>query len=337
MKCWYDIGGTMTKRLQRRTTAGLGVAAGAGVALLFSLGHAPLAGAQSDSAFTDFLDAVTDQFSVFSENITDNLGVSASADSAIYNEYLSAAPGVSNAAASNGLDEVSGQLNDQVANANAADLSGFQDVLGADLNDVFGNSAVADSSINDVLDAQTNQYTAFSTNVTDNLEASAAGDNAIYTEYLGALPHVSNSADLAGLNEVSGQLNDQLANANATDVSGFQDVLDADNHDVTGFSSVPTDPALSDVLGAQTEQFTAFSNNITGNLLQSGNGDVAIYGDYLGGLANPDVSNAGALDGLDEVSGQLNDQLANANATDLSGFDSVLGADFTNLGDFLGL
>jgi hypothetical protein len=138
------------------------------------------------------------------------------------------------------LDEVSGQLNDQLANANAADLTGFQDVLGADLNDVFGNSTVADSSLDDVLDAQTNQYSAFSTNITDNLEASAAGDNAIYTE-------------------------------------------------------------------------------------------------YLGGLANPDVSNAGALDGLDEVSGQLNDQLANANATDLSGFDSVLGADFTNLGDFLGL
>jgi hypothetical protein len=40
---------------------------------------------------------------------------------------------------------------------------------------------------------------------------------------------------------------------------------------------------------------------------------------------------------LDEVSGQLNDQLANSNATDLNGFEDTLGADFTNLGDFLNL
>jgi hypothetical protein len=113
-------------------------------------------------------------------------------------------------------------------------------------------------------------------------------------------------------------------------------VLDADNN-VADAAPTPTDPVLSDVLGAQTDQFTLFSNNITGNLLQSGNGDVSIYGDYLGGLANPDVSNSAALDGLDEVSGQLNDQLANGNATDLGGFEDTLNADFTNLGDFLGL
>jgi hypothetical protein len=29
--------------------------------------------------------------------------------------------------------------------------------------------------------------------------------------------------------------------------------------------------------------------------------------------------------------------LANSNAIDLDGFDSALGADFTNLGDFLGI
>jgi predicted transglutaminase-like cysteine proteinase len=310
------------------------VAAGAGAALLFSLGNAPVAGAAPDTSLTDFLGAVTDQFGVYSDNITDNMAVSASADSAIYNDYLTAAPGVDNTAALDGLQEVSGQLNDQLTNANTEDFHGFQDVFAADLNDIYGDSAVPDPAVGDVLDAQTNQFAVFSDNITTNLQASAAGDNAIYTEYLGALPNVDNAAALNGLQEVSGQLNDQLSDANATDVSGFSDVLDADNN-VANATPTPTDPALSGVLGAQTDQFTAFSNNITGNVLQAGNGDVGIYGHYLGAL--PNVDNGAALDGLQEVSGQLNDQLSNANAFDLSGFDSVLGADFTNLGDFLGL
>jgi hypothetical protein len=325
----------MTKKLQRRTTAGLGMAAGAGAALLFSLGNAPLAGAQAgDSTLDDFLDAVTTQFGVYSDNITDNLAASTAADSAIYDNYLTALPGVSNTAAANGLDEVSGQLNDQLANANTADLNGFNAVMSADLNDIYGNSAVPDSAVDDVLDAQTNQFAVFSDNITSNLQVSGAADNAVFTEYLGALPNVGNAAALDGLQEVSGQLNDQLANTNANDVSGLQDVLDADNN-VANAAPTPTDPAVSDVLAAQTDQFAAYSHNLTGNLLQVGGGDVGIYGNYLTAL--PDVGNAAALDGLQEVSGQLNDQLANSNATDLGGFDSALDADFTNLADFLAL
>jgi hypothetical protein len=71
-------------------------------------------------------------------------------------------------------------------------------------------------------------------------------------------------------------------------------------------------------------------------LLAAGNGDAGIYTNYLGPLANG-VNNGAALGGLDEVSGQLNDQLSNANAFDLSGFDSVLDSNVTNLGDFLGI
>jgi hypothetical protein len=530
----------MGKKMQRRTTAGLGIAAGAGTALLFSLGNAPLAGAQpDDTAFTDLLSAQTDQFTAFSNNITANLGTSVAGDSAIFSQYLDALPNVGNAAALNGLQEVSGQLNDQLANTNANDLNGFNAVLGAD-SDVFGNlgggtgggvdedatvaaiqaalsnagltdsnfaggglhdAAVAlaaspdtdvlgdavtgpevvsaldaagiaastnipgsgapaatvaadlndaapagtggglsDAAFSDVLGANTDNFTAFSNNLTANLGTSAGADSAIFGQYLGALPSVDNGAALNGLQEVSGQLNDQLANTNANDVNGLQDVLDATNNvatsgnftspadaiqsafvssgdftfgdgvtgsevatalansdldfgsgDITavevvtalansdltadeqadlginfgffvgnpyfdpndvadGITFSPYDvadvlnsetPVASanavpgDVLGAQTDLFTALSNNLTGNLNAVGNGDVAIFGSYLDSL--PNVGNTAALNGLEEVSGQLNDQLANSNAVDVNGFDAVLDQDFTNLGDFLNL
>jgi hypothetical protein len=425
----------MGKKMQRRTTAGLGVAAGAGAAVLFSLGNAPLAGAQPDDTFLqNVLDPQTQQFEAFSSNITDNLGTSVAGDNAIFGEYLGALPNVGNTAALNGLDEVSGQLNDQLANTNANDLNGFQDVLSADHSDAFGGAgfpAVPASSVSDVLNANTDQFTAFSNNLTDNLGISGGADSAIYGDYLGALPNVGNTAALNGLDEVSGQLNDQLANTNANDVNGLVDVLNAGNnvaniggtggvdenasvadiqaalsnagltnsdfsggslHDaavalaanshtdelgdsvnpgslagpdtgvfaalqdagITALGQHPdqaiadalnsasggegtglTDPALSDALAVQTLQFTALSNNLTGNLNAVGNGDVGIFSDYLNAL--PNVGNTAALNGLDEVSGQLNDQLANANATDVAGFGDVLNGDFTNLGDFLNL
>jgi hypothetical protein len=525
----------MGKKLQRRTTAGLGVAAGAGAALLFSLGNAPLAGAQpDDTALTDLLNAQTDQFTAFSNNITNNLGVSTAGDSAIFNDYLTALPTVGNTAALNGLDEVSTQLNDQLANTNANDVNGFNAVLGAD-NDVFGNvggtggvdlnasaaeiqavlsnagltdsdfsggslhdaavalaanshtdelgdsvnpgsaagpgtgvfaalndagitalgdhpnqaiatalnsadvnTGLSDPAFSDVLGANTDQFTAFSNNLTANLGVSAGADSAIFGQYLDAVPDVGNTAALNGLDEVSGQLNDQLANTNANDVNGLQDVLDATNNvatsgnftstadaiqaafagsgdftfgdgvtasevatalansdldfgsgDITAVDVVealassdlsaaeqadlginfgffvgnpyfdPTDvaagitfspfdvadvlnstnpaideTALGDVLGAQTDQFTALSSNLTGNLNAAGLGDVNIFSQYLTAL--PDVGNTAALNGLDEVSTQINDQLANSNAIDVNGFDDLLGTDFTNLGDFLG-
>jgi hypothetical protein len=521
----------MGKKMQRRTTAGLGVAAGAGAALFFSLGNAPLAGAQpDDTAFTDLLSAQTDQFTAFSNNITDNLSTSVAGDSAIFGQYLDALPNVGNAAALNGLQEVSGQLNDQLANTNANDLNGFNAVLDAN-SDVFGNlgggaggtggggavdtadvlaalqaagfsssdfsdgttltdvanalvdsdlnlsagitgpevnqvfdangisfadvssgspaaianavdvadlgggaggGGVSDAAFNDILDAHTDQFTAFSNNLTDNLGVSAGADSAIFGQYLDALPDVGNAAALNGLQEVSGQLNDQLANTNANDVNGLQDVLGADSDifgnlgggaggtggggtvdtadvlaalqaagftssdftdgttltdvanafvnsdlnlaagDVSGpevaqvfdangisFTDIAagsnagianaidvadfgggagggglTDTDLSDVLDAHTALFTALSNNLTDNLNAAGLGDVGIFSQYLDAL--PDVGNTAALNGLDEVSGQINDQLANSNAIDVSGFDDALGADFTNLGDFLG-
>jgi hypothetical protein len=112
----------MTKKLQSRTMAGLGVAAGAGAALLISLGNAPLAGAQPDDALTD----------LFNDNIAANHDVFAAADSAVHDDYLAALPNVSDAAALAGLNEIVGQLNDQLANADAADAAGLQAVLGAD-------------------------------------------------------------------------------------------------------------------------------------------------------------------------------------------------------------
>jgi hypothetical protein len=108
----------MTKKLQRRTTAGVCVAAGAGAALLISVGNAPFAGAQPDDALTD----------LFHDNITANHEVFTAADSAVHDDYLAALPNVPDAAALAGLNEVVGQLNDQLANADAADAAGLQDV-----------------------------------------------------------------------------------------------------------------------------------------------------------------------------------------------------------------
>jgi hypothetical protein len=422
----------MGKKMQRRTTAGLGVVAGAGAGLLFSLGSAPLAGAQpDDTALTDVLGAQTDQFTAFSTNITNNLGTSVAGDNAIFQDYLTALPTVGNTAALNGLDEVSGQLNDQLANTNTNDLTGFNDVLSADHSDTFGDPgfpAVPAGSLGDVLDANTDNFTAFSNNLTANLGVSAGADSGIFQTYLTALPTVGNTAALNGLDEVSGQINDQLANTNANDVSALVDVQNAVNaaagipggagtggaseadilavlqnatdpnvtgalfggvngqlsgvadalasssstdvlgDDVTGaeVSNVFQDagitiapssltqadgiaallndaapvaggggPAFADLLGAQTDQFTALSNNLTDNLNAAGLGDIGIFQSYLTAL--PDVGNTAALNGLDEVSGQINDQLANSNAIDVNGFDDLLGQDFTNLGDFLGI
>jgi hypothetical protein len=94
------------KKPQRRTTAGLGVTAGAGAAVLFSLGNAPLAGAAPND-LTDVLTAQTNQFAVFSDNITDNLSTSVAGDNAIFGSYLTALPSVDNASALDGLGEVS--------------------------------------------------------------------------------------------------------------------------------------------------------------------------------------------------------------------------------------
>jgi hypothetical protein len=336
----------MTKKLQRRTTVGLGVAAGA--ALLIPLANAPIAGAvsgsgappPSETAFTDLLGAQTDQFTAFSNNITDNLQASTAGDNAIFGDYIGglANSDVNNAAALNGLDEVSGQLNTQLANTNSNDLAGFQDVLGAD-NDVFGNAGGGtgggvdeNASVADIQAALSNNGLTDSDFSGGSLhDAAVALANNSSTDVLG---DEINPGNVAGAGTgVNAALDD--AGITALGQTPYQNIAEILNSDTgVGGGGAPTGDELNDVLGAQTDQFTAYSNNLTDNLLAAGNGDAGIYSDYLNGLANG-VNNGDLFSGLQEVSGQLNDQLANANSIDLGGFDSVLDQDFTNLGDFL--
>jgi hypothetical protein len=333
----------MTKKLQRRTTAGLGVVAGAGAALLFSLGNAPLAGAApDDTALTDLMNATTNQFTAFSNNITDNLQASTAGDNAIFTDYLGglANPDVNNAEALDGLNEVSGQLNTQLGNTNSNDLSGFQDVLGAD-NDVFGNAGgtggAGGASAADILAVLQN---ATDPNVTGALFGGVDGK---LSEVAAALAG-SSSTDALGDDvtgaDVSNVFQDDgitIAPSSLTQADGIAALLnDAAPVSGGGGTTVPSEPALGDVLGAQTDQFTAYSNNLTDNLLAAGNGDAGIYSSFLNGIANG-ANNGDAFSGLQEVSGQLNDQLSNSNSIDLGGFDSALDQDFTNLGDFSNL
>jgi hypothetical protein len=318
----------MAKELQRRTTAGLGVVAGAGAALLFSLGNAPLAGAAPDDALNDLLNASTNQFTAFSNNLTDNLQASAAGDNAIFGDYLTGLgnPDVNNTAALNGLSEVSTQLNTQLAGTNGSDLAGFNDVLGADNHLVFGFPPAGFNG--EVAAVATALHNVGFVNSDFQGGVTAASQDIVNSGLLsdGTITGPEASTALDGGFFASGHAGDFSLVAGALNGA-----------DLTPFNPtpvIPTDPALSDALGAQTTQFTAFSNNLTDNLLAAGNGDAGIYTNYIGALANG-VNNGAALGGLDEVSGQINDQLANTNAFDISGFDSVLDQDFTNIGDFL--